>query len=97
VIKSSICGTLFLLGRERYEPSVPTLTRLWKDCALQPAWVAVGHALFKIATPKAMVNGKSAPEADLPSSPTNSPQKAPSVESENCLELTLEVQQCAVA
>jgi hypothetical protein len=43
-----------LLGRERYEPSVPILARLWKDCALQPVWVAVGHALFKIATPEAM-------------------------------------------
>jgi len=39
---------------ERYEPSVPILARLWKDCALQPVWVAVGHALFKIATPEAM-------------------------------------------
>ena len=43
-----------LLGRERYEPSVPILARLWKDCALQPVWVAVGHALFKIATPETM-------------------------------------------
>ena len=42
-----------LLGRERYEPSVPILARLWKDCALQPVWVAVGHALFEIATPEA--------------------------------------------
>src|SRR5262245_40118041 len=41
-----------LLGRERYEPSVPILERLWKDCALQPVWVAVGHALFEIATPE---------------------------------------------
>jgi hypothetical protein len=43
-----------LLGRERYEPAVPILARLWKDCALQPVWIAVGHALFKIATPEAM-------------------------------------------
>jgi hypothetical protein len=43
-----------LLGRERYELSVPILSRLWKDCALQPVWVAVGHALFNIATPEAM-------------------------------------------
>jgi hypothetical protein len=43
-----------LLGRERYEPGVPILARLWQDCALQPVWTAVGHALFKIATPEAM-------------------------------------------
>src|SRR5215467_11134298 len=43
-----------LLGRECYAPGVPILARLWKDCALQPVWVAVGHALFKIATPEAM-------------------------------------------
>jgi hypothetical protein len=43
-----------LLGRERYEPAVPILARLWKDCALQPVWTAVGHALFNIATPEAM-------------------------------------------
>jgi hypothetical protein len=43
-----------LLGRERFEPSVPILARLWEDCALQPVWVAAGQALFKIATPEAM-------------------------------------------
>ena len=42
-----------VLGRERYEPSVPALAHLWKDCALLPVWAAVGHALFKIATPEA--------------------------------------------
>jgi len=43
-----------LLGRERYEPAVPLLARLWKDCALNPVWSGAGHALFKIATPEAM-------------------------------------------
>jgi hypothetical protein len=43
-----------LLGRERYEPGVPILARLWKDCALHNVWVAAGHALFDIATPEAM-------------------------------------------
>ena len=47
-------GLVRLLGRERYEPSVPVLVRLWKGCALEPVWVAVGHALFEIATPEAM-------------------------------------------
>ena len=54
-IKCRILRNLIdLLGRERYEPAVPILARLWKDCALQPVWVAVGHALFKIATTDAM-------------------------------------------
>jgi hypothetical protein len=44
-----------LLGRERYQPGVPILARLWKECALTPVWVPVGHALFNIATPEAMV------------------------------------------
>src|SRR5262249_40364999 len=43
-----------LLGRERYEPAVPLLARLWKDCALSPVRTAAGHALFEIATPEAM-------------------------------------------
>jgi hypothetical protein len=43
-----------LLGRERYAPGAPLLARLWKDCALHNVWVAVGHALFEIATPEAM-------------------------------------------
>lgn len=42
------------LGRERYDPAVPTLARLWRECALQPVWVKVGHALFEIATPNAL-------------------------------------------
>jgi hypothetical protein len=32
-----------LFRREHYEPAVPILARLWKDCALQPVWTAVGH------------------------------------------------------
>ena len=47
-------GLVTTLGRERYEPAVPTLAQLWRDCALQPVWVQVGHALFAIATPEAM-------------------------------------------
>jgi HEAT repeat protein len=43
-----------LLGKERYHQSVPALSRLWKECALQPVWVPVGHALFNIGTPEAM-------------------------------------------
>jgi hypothetical protein len=43
-----------LLGRERYEPGVPILARLWKECALHNVRVAAGHALFRIATPEAM-------------------------------------------
>lgn len=44
-----------LLGRERYVPAVPLLTRLWSDCALQPVWVAAGHALRNIGTPEALL------------------------------------------
>src|SRR5258708_3009064 len=43
-----------LLGRERYEPGVPLLARLWNDCALHNVRVAAGHALFRIATQEAM-------------------------------------------
>ena len=32
-----------LLGRERYEPAVPILARLWKECALQPVWHGVAE------------------------------------------------------
>jgi hypothetical protein len=39
-----------LLGAARHEPAVPLLAQLWQDCALQPVWVAVGHALFEIGT-----------------------------------------------
>jgi hypothetical protein len=43
-----------LLGKEHYHQSVPALSRLWKECALQPVWRKVGHALFEIGTPEAM-------------------------------------------
>lgn len=42
-----------LLGRERHTPAVPLLTRLWGECALQPVWVAAGHALREIGTAEA--------------------------------------------
>jgi hypothetical protein len=43
-----------LLAEERYGPAVPLLSRLWVECALDPVWVAVGHALFAIGTQEAL-------------------------------------------
>jgi hypothetical protein len=41
------------LGLARYEPAIPTLARLWRECALVPVRTAVGHALFHINTEEA--------------------------------------------
>jgi hypothetical protein len=41
------------LGATRYEPAVPLLSRLWRECALAPVWLEAGHALLDIATPQA--------------------------------------------
>jgi hypothetical protein len=38
------------LGRTRYEPAVPVLARLWRECALQPVRGEVGHALLAMQT-----------------------------------------------
>jgi hypothetical protein len=51
-IKNS--GTLVdivkLMGTAKYEPAVPVLSRLWKDCALMPVRYAAGHALRAIGS-----------------------------------------------
>lgn len=36
------------LGAAKYEPAVPSLCQLWRECALMPVHAAVGHALFNI-------------------------------------------------
>src|SRR5262245_45707611 len=41
------------LGRAGYEPAVPALARLWRDCALIPVRGAAGHALREIGSPAA--------------------------------------------
>lgn len=41
------------LGRQRYEPAVPTLTGLWEQCPVHPIAVAAAHALFEIGTTEA--------------------------------------------
>lgn len=41
------------LGAAKYEPAVPSLCRLWRECALLPVRAAVGHALFDIGTAEA--------------------------------------------
>src|SRR5689334_15154649 len=41
------------LGRARYEPAVPTLVELWRECAVQPVRVATGHALREIGSAEA--------------------------------------------
>lgn len=38
------------LGQARHEPAVPTLTTLWKECAVKSVHVACGHALRKIGS-----------------------------------------------
>src|SRR5262244_416152 len=38
------------LGDERYEPAIPMLARLWRECAVEPVRVAAGHALFAMET-----------------------------------------------
>lgn len=38
------------LGAARYEPAIPTLAQLWRECALVPVRVSVGHALFAMQT-----------------------------------------------
>ncbi len=38
------------LGAAKYVPAVPSLCRLWRECALLPVRAAVGHALFDIGT-----------------------------------------------
>jgi len=41
------------LGAARYEPAVPTLARLWRECALEPVRIKAGHALFAMRTEEA--------------------------------------------
>jgi hypothetical protein len=38
------------LGLVRYEPAVPILARLWRECALEPVRTEVGHALLAMQT-----------------------------------------------
>ena len=41
------------LGEARYEPAIPTLAQLWRDCPFNPIRVAVAHALFAMQTDEA--------------------------------------------
>ena len=41
------------LGKARFEPAVPTLVSLWKECAVEPVRVACGHALRAIGSGEA--------------------------------------------
>jgi hypothetical protein len=41
------------LGKTRYVPAIPTLARLWHECALVPVRIAAGHALLAIGTEEA--------------------------------------------
>lgn len=43
-------GIVRKLGAARYEPAIPTLAQLWRECALVPVRIAVGHALFAMHT-----------------------------------------------
>jgi len=47
------------LGIARYQPAIPTLADLWRECALVPVRIAAGHALLAMQ----------AEEARAPSSP----------------------------
>ncbi len=38
------------LAKAKYEPAVPTLAQLWRECALEPVRVATGHALREIGS-----------------------------------------------
>jgi hypothetical protein len=41
------------LGRARFEPAIPTLVELWKECAVEPVRIACGHALRSIGSREA--------------------------------------------
>lgn len=41
------------LGTARYEPAIPTLARIWRECALAPVRADAGHALFAMRTDEA--------------------------------------------
>jgi hypothetical protein len=41
------------LGTARYEPAIPTLARIWRECALVPVRINAGHALFAMQTDEA--------------------------------------------
>jgi hypothetical protein len=48
-----LCGLVVALGKARYTPAVPTLARLWRECALVPVRGAVGPALFQMQSEQA--------------------------------------------
>jgi hypothetical protein len=41
------------LGAAKYEPAIPTLAAIWRECGLVPLRNAAGHALRQIGTPEA--------------------------------------------
>ncbi len=50
----TLVGLVRALGRARYASAVPTLAKLWVDCALVPVRAAAGHALRAIGTEEAL-------------------------------------------
>jgi len=52
-VRRHLEGLVSTLGKYRYEPATATLIQLWRECALVPVRVKVGHALYEIGTPEA--------------------------------------------
>src|SRR5687768_3451368 len=51
--QSTLLRHIERLGRARYEPAVPALVQLWKDCPVPAVQHAAGKALLAIGTPVA--------------------------------------------